>query len=132
MPSTQNLDISVDNYQGEESDIVIASLTRSNASNDIGFMMAPERLNVLLSRARNGLIMIGNSNTFTKSVHYGKISSRTSNIMCTTDSRSSVNNILGAKPSCPLRCNSSSIVQMVVVLNLGTCHTFPLRFNLPP
>lgn len=39
-------------------------MTRSNKSNDIGFMAAPERLNVLLSRARDGLIMIGNSDTF--------------------------------------------------------------------
>jgi hypothetical protein len=54
----------VDNYQGEESDIVIASLTRSNSSGDIGFMIAPERLNVLLSRARKALIIIGNSGTF--------------------------------------------------------------------
>ncbi|OJJ44977.1 hypothetical protein ASPZODRAFT_70336 [Penicilliopsis zonata CBS 506.65] len=57
----------IDNYQGEESDIVIASLTRSNADGDIGFMAAPQRLNVLLSRARNTLIMVGNINTFTKS-----------------------------------------------------------------
>jgi hypothetical protein len=54
----------VDNNQGEESDIVVVSLTRSNKTHDIGFMAAPERLNVLLSRARNGLIMIGNSDTF--------------------------------------------------------------------
>lgn len=39
-------------------------MTRSNSSHDIGFMAAPERLNVLLSRARNGLIIIGNSETF--------------------------------------------------------------------
>lgn len=58
---------SSDNYQGEESDIVIASLTRSNDQGDIGFMAAPQRLNVLLSRAREELIMIGNSATFTKS-----------------------------------------------------------------
>ncbi|KAI0067131.1 P-loop containing nucleoside triphosphate hydrolase protein [Artomyces pyxidatus] len=56
----------IDNYQGEESDIVIVSLTRSNVSHDIGFMFAPERLNVLLSRARDALIMIGNSETFMK------------------------------------------------------------------
>ncbi|KAI0549276.1 P-loop containing nucleoside triphosphate hydrolase protein [Xylaria curta] len=54
----------IDNYQGEESDIVVASLTRSNEDGEIGFMAAPERLNVLLSRARNALIMIGNANTF--------------------------------------------------------------------
>ncbi|KAI1266292.1 ATPase [Xylariaceae sp. FL1019] len=57
----------IDNYQGEESDIVIASLTRSNNKGEIGFMKAPERLNVLLSRARNCLIMIGNMDTFMKS-----------------------------------------------------------------
>ncbi|KAK2594092.1 hypothetical protein QQS21_008195 [Conoideocrella luteorostrata] len=54
----------IDNYQGEESDIVIASLTRSNSKGDIGFMKAPERLNVLLSRARNCLILYGNMETF--------------------------------------------------------------------
>ncbi|MCJ1382149.1 hypothetical protein MMC17_005261 [Xylographa soralifera] len=57
----------VDNYQGEESDIVVISLTRSNDRHDIGFMSSPERLNVLLSRARNALILIGNPTTFLKS-----------------------------------------------------------------
>jgi hypothetical protein len=57
----------IDNYQGEESDIVIASLTRSNSEGDIGFMSAPQRVNVLLSRARNALVMIGNADTFMKS-----------------------------------------------------------------
>jgi hypothetical protein len=53
-----------DNYQGEESDIVVASLTRGNKSHDIGFMDSQERLNVLLSRARDGLIILGNGATF--------------------------------------------------------------------
>ncbi|KAF4611044.1 hypothetical protein D9613_006821 [Agrocybe pediades] len=61
----------IDNYQGEESDIVLVSLTRSNSQCDIGFMASPERLNVLLSRARNGLIMVGNGNTF-KNARKGK------------------------------------------------------------
>ncbi|KAG1725641.1 P-loop containing nucleoside triphosphate hydrolase protein [Suillus paluster] len=54
----------IDNYQGEESDIVVASLTRSNPDAAIGFMKSPEHLNVLLSRARNGFIHIGNMDTF--------------------------------------------------------------------
>ena len=65
--------VSVDNYQGEERDIVIASLTRSNPDHDIGFMCSPERLNVLLSRARNGLVMIGNVETFTKARRGGEL-----------------------------------------------------------
>ena len=56
--------ISADNYQGEESDIVIVTLTRSNADHEIGFMSSPQRLNVLLSRARDAMILIGNSDTF--------------------------------------------------------------------
>lgn len=36
-------------------------------------MCAPERLNVLLSRARDGLIIIGNSDTFTKSKNGGDL-----------------------------------------------------------
>ncbi len=56
-----------DNYQGEESDIVIASLTRNNETGDIGFMSAPERLNVLMTRARNGIVLIGNMATFMQS-----------------------------------------------------------------
>ena len=65
-----------DNYQGEESDIVIATLTRSNSDHDIGFMYSPERLNVLLSRARNAMIMIGNADTFTGSKKGGELWTR--------------------------------------------------------
>lgn len=46
---------------------MIATLTRSNKEGDIGFMSAPQRLNVLLSRARDVLIIIGDSKTFIKS-----------------------------------------------------------------
>ncbi|KXJ91021.1 putative AAA family ATPase [Microdochium bolleyi] len=57
----------IDNYQGEESDIVIASLTRGNDRGDIGFMASPERLNVLITRSRCSLILLGNMETFQKS-----------------------------------------------------------------
>jgi Holliday junction resolvasome RuvABC ATP-dependent DNA helicase subunit len=55
----------IDNYQGEEADIVIASLVRSNNANVIGFLRDPERVNVMLSRARHGMILLGNSDTLT-------------------------------------------------------------------
>ncbi|KAL7565937.1 hypothetical protein ACA910_008397 [Epithemia clementina (nom. ined.)] len=54
---------SVDNYQGEESDIVVVSLVRSNSKGSVGFLKEPQRVNVLLSRARHGMILIGNANT---------------------------------------------------------------------
>lgn len=53
--------------------IVIASLTRSNGRHEIGFMASPERLNVLLSRARNALIIIGNAVTFQDSQSGGNV-----------------------------------------------------------
>ncbi|CAL1701681.1 unnamed protein product [Somion occarium] len=66
----------VDNYQGEESDIVIVSLTRSNDTHDIGFMSSNERLTVLLSRARDALIMIGNTDTFMHARKGGEVWTR--------------------------------------------------------
>jgi hypothetical protein len=49
--------------QGEEADIVVASLVRCNSSGKVGFLREPERINVLMSRARQGLILIGSSHT---------------------------------------------------------------------
>ncbi len=53
----------IDNYQGEEANVVIISLVRSNVENSIGFLKEPERVNVLLSRAKHGEIIFGNRNT---------------------------------------------------------------------
>ncbi|XP_030554172.1 putative helicase MOV-10 isoform X1 [Drosophila novamexicana] len=49
---------SVENYQGREKNVIIATLVRSFAS--IGFMRNPRRLNVLISRAKSLMILIGN------------------------------------------------------------------------
>ncbi|GFH22998.1 uncharacterized protein HaLaN_20542, partial [Haematococcus lacustris] len=46
-----------------QSDIVIVSLVRSNSAGKVGFLKEPERINVLLSRARHGMILIGNADT---------------------------------------------------------------------
>ncbi|KAJ9450599.1 Helicase required for RNAi-mediated heterochromatin assembly 1 [Diplonema papillatum] len=51
--------VCVDNYQGEEVDIVILSLVRSGSDN-IGFLQQENRLIVALSRARKGMYVIGN------------------------------------------------------------------------
>ncbi|KAH8375337.1 hypothetical protein KR200_009758, partial [Drosophila serrata] len=49
---------SVETYQGREKPIIIASLVRSFAN--MGFMRNPRRVNVLLSRAKSLLILVGN------------------------------------------------------------------------
>ncbi|CAF3694346.1 unnamed protein product [Rotaria sp. Silwood1] len=51
-----------DNYQGEENDIIILSLVRSNPEKKIGFLGIHNRICVALSRARCGLFVIGNMN----------------------------------------------------------------------
>lgn len=50
----------VDNYQGEENDIIILSLVRNNANKSVGFLRTPNRVCVALSRARHGLYILGN------------------------------------------------------------------------
>ncbi|CAH0548130.1 unnamed protein product [Brassicogethes aeneus] len=50
----------LDNYQGEECDIILLSLVRSNTANSVGFLKIENRVCVALSRARNGLYIIGN------------------------------------------------------------------------
>eukprot|EP00951_Prasinocladus_malaysianus_P031601 scaffold303516_cov48-Prasinocladus_malaysianus.AAC.1 len=55
----------VDNFQGEESDIIITSLVRSNRYGDIGFLSSEQRVNVMLSRARNGMYIFGNMECLT-------------------------------------------------------------------
>ena len=53
----------VDNFQGEEALVIVVSLVRSNAERKCGFLKTSNRINVLLSRARHGMYIIGNSNT---------------------------------------------------------------------
>ena len=53
----------VDNFQGEEAKVVITSLVRSNDQRKCGFLKTSNRINVLLSRARHGMYVIGNAHT---------------------------------------------------------------------
>ncbi len=51
----------VDNYQGEENDIILLSLVRSNVRDEIGFLKVSNRVCVALSRARCGMYLFGNA-----------------------------------------------------------------------
>ncbi|TFA97633.1 NFX1-type zinc finger-containing protein 1 [Trichoderma ghanense] len=54
----------VDNFQGEEAKVIIISLVRSNLQKRCGFLSTSNRINVLLSRAKHGMYIIGNSSTY--------------------------------------------------------------------
>lgn len=53
----------VDNFQGEDNKIILLSLVRSNLDNNIGYLAFKNRICVALSRAKQGLYIIGNMET---------------------------------------------------------------------
>ena len=52
----------LDNFQGEESEIILLSLVRSNNKRDIGFLSTENRISVILSRAKLGCYIVANMN----------------------------------------------------------------------
>ncbi|NXU40378.1 ZNFX1 protein, partial [Drymodes brunneopygia] len=63
----------VDKYQGEENDIILLSLVRSNKEERPGFLQIPNRICVALSRAKKGLYCIGNMKMLGKVPLWNKI-----------------------------------------------------------
>jgi superfamily I DNA and/or RNA helicase len=64
---------SVDGFQGREKEAVVLSLVRSNTEGEIGFLADIRRTNVALTRARRGLIVIGDSATLSVLPFYQRL-----------------------------------------------------------
>lgn len=63
----------VDGFQGQERDIILISLVRSNDGGDIGFLRDLRRMNVAITRARMKLIILGSSETMISHPFYKKL-----------------------------------------------------------
>ena len=63
----------VDGFQGQERDVILISLVRSNDEGQIGFLKDLRRMNVAMTRARMKLIILGNKDTMTRHPFYKKL-----------------------------------------------------------
>ena len=63
----------VDGFQGQERDIILISLVRSNDEGQIGFLRDLRRMNVAITRARMKLIILGDSQTMTRHPFYQRL-----------------------------------------------------------
>lgn len=63
----------VDGFQGQERDVIVISLVRSNADGQIGFLRDLRRMNVAMTRARMKLIIVGNAATLSRHRFYREL-----------------------------------------------------------
>ena len=65
----------VDGFQGQERDVIVISLVRSNDEGNIGFLRDLRRMNVAMTRARMKLLIIGDAKTMTTHPFYRRLHS---------------------------------------------------------
>ena len=63
----------VDGFQGQERDVIVISLVRSNDEGQIGFLRDLRRMNVAITRARMKVIILGNRKTLTRHPFYRQL-----------------------------------------------------------
>lgn len=62
----------IDGFQGQERDVVLISMVRSNDEGEIGFLADTRRMNVALTRAKRKLMVVGDSGTLSTHPFYQK------------------------------------------------------------
>jgi hypothetical protein len=72
----------VDSFQGQETELVILSAVRSNQLKELGFLRDARRLNVAITRARRGLIVVGDSTVLRTCHHWAALLESCSDRSC--------------------------------------------------
>ena len=68
---SQNVRVgTVDSFQGQEKDVIVFSAVRSNPLNELGFLRDSRRLCVALTRARRGLVLVGDPSNLKTCRHW--------------------------------------------------------------
>ncbi len=75
----------VDSFQGQEADLVIFSAVRSNDLKELGFLRDSRRLNVAITRAKKGLILIGDTKLLRTCRHWSALLDSCERRGCCTD-----------------------------------------------
>lgn len=84
----QNVQVgTVDSMQGQETDVVIFSAVRSNLMKELGFLRDSRRLNVAITRAKRGLIIVGDRTALMTCRHWGALLESFDSRKCSMDVR---------------------------------------------
>ena len=77
----------VDSFQGQETDVVVMSAVRSNPMRELGFLRDNRRLCVAITRARSGLVVVGDKATLKSDRHWCALIESMEERNCTMDSK---------------------------------------------
>jgi superfamily I DNA and/or RNA helicase len=81
-----NIEInSIDAYQGRERDLIFFSTVRSNRRRNVGFLSDWRRMNVALTRAKAGLVVLGDMDTLVNDCHWEAFCGWCENVECVFD-----------------------------------------------